>query len=275
MAGSVRHKGWRNAYAMFSFSLMAAGQTDIMTINYAAQFPACDLSWNSRSLCEWRPGEGRSRWTRRTSCPWTEPATCIPLIKSLCPRSWPLLQSAELHSLGAWSCMELDSWTGKEIIAIDQREEVRRPQDKLLCCWMTSISSPVTWNNEWCWGGTNGHMRIYGGLLCLSSPSRVTGCATVSLLFVFVPAPILSRGFCLSSKVISSWASGGGASSPSGQLISSGNTQSMRSVWVKDSPQTSGPWSSIAVILVSCGFGVGKHQALFMRISTWGVALMC
>lgn len=62
-------------------------------------------------------------------------------------------------------------------------EEVRRPQDKLLCCWMTSISSPVTWNNERCWGGTNGHMRIYGGLLCLSCSNRVTGCATLSLLF--------------------------------------------------------------------------------------------
>lgn len=94
----------------------------------------------------------------------------------LCPRSWPLLQSTDLHTFSAWSCKELDSWTGKEIIAIDQREEVRRPQDKLLCCWMTSISSRVTWNYEWCWGGTKGRMGIDGGLLSLSGPNRVTVC---------------------------------------------------------------------------------------------------
>ncbi len=259
---------------MFSFSLVAAGQTDIMTINYAAQFPACDLSWNSGSLCEWRPGEGRSRWTRRTRCPRTEPATCIPLIKSLCPRSWPFLQSAELHTLGAWSCMELDSWTGKEIIVIDQREEVRRPQDKLLCCWVTSISSPATWNNERCWGGTTVTWEFTVACCACLVLTELLAVPRFLCSSVFVPAPILSRGFCLSSKVMSSWASDGGASSPSGQLISSGNTQRMHSVSVKSNPQTSGPRSSIVIILVSCGFGVGKHQALFVRISTWEVALM-
>lgn len=120
----------------------------------------------------------QARWTRRWSCPWTEPATCIPLIKGHYPRSRPLLEFTQLHSLTAWSCMELDSCMGEEIIAIDQREEVRRPQDKLLCWWMTSIFPPVTLNNEHCWGGTNAHLRIYGSLLCLSGANRVTGCAT-------------------------------------------------------------------------------------------------
>lgn len=75
--------------------------------------------------------------------------------------------SPQSYTLSAWSCMDLDSWTGKEIIAMDQKEEVRRTQDELLCNWMTSISSLVTGNNERCWSGS--HMRIYGGPLRLSS----------------------------------------------------------------------------------------------------------
>lgn len=66
-------------------------------------------------------------------------------------------------------------------------------------------------------------MRIFGGMQRLSRCNLLF--QTLFALLMFVPVPILSRGFCLSSKVMSSWASGGGASSPSGQLISSGNTQ--------------------------------------------------
>lgn len=73
-----------------------AGQLDIMTMNYAEQFPACDLSWNSYSHCEWQPRDVRSRWIQRCSCPCTEPSTCILLIKGLCPRSWSFLQSTDL-----------------------------------------------------------------------------------------------------------------------------------------------------------------------------------
>lgn len=71
----------------------------------------------------------------------------------------------------------------KKIIAIDQRVEVRRPRDKALRRWMTSISSLVTWNNEQCWGGTNGRRRIYGRLLLLSPSDQVMSCGTISLLF--------------------------------------------------------------------------------------------
>lgn len=133
---------------------------------------------------------------------------------------------------------------------------------------MTSISSPVTRNNERCWSGTSSHMRIYGGLLKLSSSNRVTGCATVSLLFAFVPAPILSRGFCLSSKVMSSWASGGGASSPSGQLISSRNIQciSMNQKFSIYRHPMKLSWYYIDIILLSCGFGDSKHLALLRNV---------
>lgn len=130
--------------------------------------------------------------------------------------------SPQNYTLSAWSCMDLDSWTGKEIIAIDHKEEVKRTQDELLSYCMTSISSLVSRNNVRWWSGSQ--MRIYGRLLRLSSYHRVTGHSSWCLC-VFVPAPILSRGFCRSSKVMISWASGGGASSPSGQLISSGNPQ--------------------------------------------------
>lgn len=237
---SVWHRRWRNAYAMFFFSLVAAGQTDIMTINYAVQFPGCDLSWNSESLCEWQPVEGRSRWTRRSSCPRSELATCIPLIKSFCPRSWPLLQSADLHSHTAWSCIELDSWSGKVIIAIDQREEVNRPQDKLLCCWMTSISSLVTWNNEPCWGGANGHMRIYGG------PGRVlAGLLTIfsTLCVCTCTHPfqrILSEQQGDELLSVKRW---GILTLRPVDLIWKHTTHA---TWIKNTPNTSSMWNSMA-----------------------------
>lgn len=103
---------------------------------------------------------------------------------------------------------------------------------------------------------------------CWGCQARVTDCATVSLLFAFVPAPILSRGFCLSSKVMSSWASGGGASSPSGQLISSGNTQciSMNQKFSIYRHPMKLSWYYIDIILLSCGFGDSKHLALLRNV---------
>ena len=46
-------------------------------------------------------------------------------------------------------------------------------------------------------------------------------CLCARVYAVCVPVPILSMGFCRSSRVMSSWESAGGVSSPVGQLISS------------------------------------------------------
>lgn len=131
--------------------------------------------------------------------------------------TFTVCRSTHSKSLIVHEARFMDWW---EIIAIDQGEEVSRPQDKLLRWWMTSISSPVTWNNEPCWGSTWGFIAACCACLVLTQ-SLTAPHMRRSSLFVFVPVPSLSRGFCLSSKVMSSWASGGGASSPSGQLISS------------------------------------------------------
>lgn len=77
------------------------------------------------------------------------------------------------------------------------------------------------------------------------------GCASLAryLLFLlllstflctrFLPVPILSRGFWRRSLAMRSWASGGSASSPSGQAISSGDKKRLdiflpasRPIWI-------------------------------------------
>lgn len=125
----------------------------------------------------------RSRWTWRSSRPCSEAVTCILRINGVGPWSRSLLQPTELHT--CCLIMHRSGFAGwqEKIIAIDQRVEVRGPRDKALCRWMTSISSLVTWNNEQCWSGTNGHRRIYGRVLLLPPSNHIMSCRTVSLLF--------------------------------------------------------------------------------------------